>query len=112
MSVMVGFFLVSLEVDLDEVLALKLINKLGQLGIGLNFNLFSFFVVVIDDGLVHSRELFGDEVLELLELDGSFVELIFLVVSDDCFHFKDNREGVRKYLSNNNLIISDAIHIV
>ena len=86
LSVM-ALFLVSSEANLDEVLAIELIDNLVEFGIRFDFDLFSFLVGIIDGGLVHSGELFGDEVLDLFELNGSFVELVSLVVSDDCFHF-------------------------
>ena len=104
-----AFLLLSFEVDLDEVLAGELVDELLEVGIRLDFEGFALFVGVLDGGFIDPLELSGDEVVELLVLEGSLVELVSVVVGDDCFHCKDNKVGIGKYLSENNLLITDAI---
>ena len=104
-----AFLLLSFEVDLDEVLAGELVDELLEVGIRLDFEGFALFVGVLDGGFIDPLELSGDEVVELLVLEGSLVELVSVVVGDDCLHCKDNKVGIGKYLSENNLLITDAI---
>ena len=82
-----AFLLLSFEVDLDEVLAGELVDELLEVGIRLDFEGFALFVGVLDGGFIDPLELSGDEVVELLVLEGSLVELVSVVVGDDCLHW-------------------------